>query len=48
MEYVEKWKILVLDRAYDFPLKKNNGYSRTMAFKDQVGAANALKRLVNM
>lgn len=46
VEYVEKWRILVWDRAYYFLLKKSNGYSRTVAFKEQDGTANAAKRLV--
>lgn len=45
-EYVEKWRILVWDRAYFFLLRKNNGYSRTSAFKDHDGTANAVKRLM--
>lgn len=46
VEYVEKWQILVWDRAYYFLLMMNNGYSRTTTFKDQDGTANAAKRLV--
>lgn len=44
--YVEKWRILVWDRAYYFILKKNNGYSRTFAFKVQDGTENVVKRLM--
>lgn len=46
MEYVEKWPILVSDRAFYFMLKKNHGNSRTVAFKDQDGTTNAVKRLM--
>jgi len=45
-EYIEKWRIIVWDRAYYFILKKTNGYSRSTPFKDQEGTLNAVKRLM--
>lgn len=45
-EYVEKWRILLWDRAFYFIVKKSNGYSRSVPFKDQDGTMNAVKRLV--
>jgi len=45
-DYIEKWRIIVWDRAYYFILKKTNGYSRSAPFKEQEGTSNAVKRLV--
>jgi len=44
--YVEKWRILVWDKAFYFILKKSNSYFRFIPFKDQEETINAVKWLV--